>query len=370
MAPAPVADPALRLAVVRKLFGGVAAVDGISLDVQPGEFVTLLGPSGCGKTTTLNLIAGFEQPDGGSIQLTGRVVDQLPPFRRDIGLVSQDYALFPHMTIADNVGFGLRMRGVAKAEIAARVIEALALMRLPKVGSRRPLELSGGQRQRVALARALVIRPTLLLLDEPLTNLDLKLREDMRLEIVGLQRRLGITTVLVTHDQGEALAVSDRIAVMNGGRIEQIATPGDVYERPATRFVASLMDTTNFIAGVADAATAAGGECVVRTAGGCLAALTPDAVAMGQAVTVAVRPERLRVEPATEQRGGIAAKILQHVYLGSKTELHVALTDGASCVLEVSNDGVTSPLPVGLNVKLTALAADCRLFSSKLPVVR
>ena len=358
MARPPVAEPALRLHAVRKHFGGAPAVDGVSLDVQPGEFVTLLGPSGCGKTTTLNLIAGFEQPDGGSIELAGRVVDRLPPFRRDIGLVFQDYALFPHMTVAENVGFGLRMRGVAKAEVAARVAEALALVRLPQGGPRRPLELSGGQRQRVALARALVIRPTVLLLDEPLSNLDLKLREDMRLEIVGLQRRLGITTVLVTHDQAEALAVSDRIAVMNGGRIEQVGRPADIYERPATRFVASFMGTTNFIAGHAEAAAAAGATCMVRTADGMLPALTQDAVAAGQAVTIAVRPERLRIVGD----GGVPATVTQHIYLGNKTEVHAVLADGAACVLELANDGLQAPPPLGQALRLTAAVGDCRLF--------
>jgi putative spermidine/putrescine transport system ATP-binding protein len=362
MAPPPVAEPALRLDAVRKTFGGVAAVDGISLDVQPGEFVTLLGPSGCGKTTTLNLIAGFEQPDAGHIHLAGRAVEGLPPFRRDIGLVFQDYALFPHMTVADNVGFGLRMRGVDKTEIATRVAEALALVRLPQVGERRPLELSGGQRQRVALARALVIRPTVLLLDEPLSNLDLKLREDMRLEIVGLQRRLGITTVLVTHDQGEALAVSDRIAVMNHGRIEQIGSPIDVYERPATRFVASFMGTTNLVPGVVDVATKAGAICPVRTPGGSLTALTSAAVTAGQPVTVAVRPERLRVVSGSGAQHGMSVTVLQHVYLGNKTEVHVTLADGTRCVLECTNDGQQMPTPVGGTLALTAQATDCRLF--------
>ena len=360
----PVAEPALRLDAVCKSFGGVPAVDTISLDVRPGEFLTLLGPSGCGKTTTLNLIAGFEQPDAGHIHLAGRAVDQLPPFRRDIGLVFQDYALFPHMSVADNVGFGLRMRGVSKPEIATRVAEALALVRLPQVGARRPLELSGGQRQRVALARALVIRPTVLLLDEPLSNLDLKLREDMRLEIVGLQRRLGITTVLVTHDQGEALAVSDRIAIMNGGRIEQIGNPDDVYERPETRFVASFIGTTNFIPGTAEIATKAGAVCPVRTPGGSLAALTSVAVVAGQPVMAAVRPERLRIALPADGKPGISARVSQHVYLGNKTEVHLTLTDDTNCVLECANDGEQQPVPVGDSVSLTAHPADCRLFSA------
>ena len=200
------AEPAVELKGIRKLFQGHAAVDGIDLVVAPGEFLTLLGPSGCGKTTTLNMIAGFLHPEEGSIRLGGRSVEAEPPFRRDIGLVFQDYALFPHMSVAQNVAFGLRMRKVPKPQIERRVTEALELVQLGHLGARLPLQLSGGQRQRVALARALVIRPTVLLLDEPLSNLDLKLREEMRLEISKLQRLLNITTILVTHDQGEALA--------------------------------------------------------------------------------------------------------------------------------------------------------------------
>jgi spermidine/putrescine ABC transporter ATP-binding subunit len=357
-----VAEPALQLEAIRKSFAGTPAVDGIALDVAAGEFVTLLGPSGCGKTTTLNLIAGFEQLDGGVIRLGGRAVDQLPPFRRDIGLVFQDYALFPHMTVAQNVGFGLRMRKIDKAEIARRVDEALTLVQLPHLGERRPLQLSGGQRQRVALARALVIRPTVLLLDEPLSNLDLKLREEMRLEISTLQRRLGITTILVTHDQGEALAVSDRVAVMNRGRIEQVGTPDDVYERPASRFVAGFMGTTNFIAG--RAAAIAGGLCRVETESGTLSATAPALVTEGQAVVVAVRPERLHLLTGAEDADGLrlSGEVLRHVYLGNKTEVYVALPGGAICILEVANDGRQSPHAVNQRVMLGAAAADCRVF--------
>ncbi|HYI85668.1 MAG TPA: ABC transporter ATP-binding protein, partial [Burkholderiales bacterium] len=239
-------EAALRLAGIEKRYGATVAVAGVDLEVRDGEFLTLLGPSGCGKTTTLGLIAGFFPPSAGEIFLRGRPVAGLPPFKRDIGVVFQDYALFPHMTAGENVAFGLRMRGLRKEEMERRVSEALGLVQLGGLAERRPLELSGGQRQRVALARALVIRPAVLLLDEPLSNLDLKLREEMRVEIAGLQRRLGITTVFVTHDQGEALVMSDRVAVMNAGRIEQLGTPADVYERPATRFVAQFIGRMNF----------------------------------------------------------------------------------------------------------------------------
>ena len=361
------AEPALRLSGVRKAFGATPAVDGISLDVRAGEFLTLLGPSGCGKTTTLNLVAGFEQPDAGSIELAGRAVDRLPPFRRDIGLVFQDYALFPHMSVAENVGFGLRMRGVARAEAARRVAEALELVQLPHVGERRPLQLSGGQRQRVALARALVIRPTVLLLDEPLSNLDLKLRETMRLEIVTLQRRLGITTVLVTHDQSEALAVSDRIAVMHRGRVEQLGTPGAVYEQPASRFVAAFMGISNFIPGRTLAAAGAGGTCAVETQGGALLAVAPEAIAAGQDVAVAVRPERLHVQAGAPTEGALclAGEVLRHVYLGNKTEVHVTLPGGGQCIAEVANDGRQAPYAIGAQVSLAAAASDCRVFAAE-----
>jgi putative spermidine/putrescine transport system ATP-binding protein len=249
-----VAEPALRLVGIEKHYGPTVAVAGIDLDVIEGEFVTLLGPSGCGKTTTLGLIAGFFHPTAGEIYLKGRPVVDLPSFQRDIGVVFQDYALFPHMTAAENVAFGLRMRKVPPAEIAKRVADALDLVQLAGLGERRPLQMSGGQRQRVALARALVINPTVLLLDEPLSNLDLKLREEMRVEIASIQRRLGITTVFVTHDQSEALVMSNRIAVMNAGRIEQIGDPSDIYERPATRFVAEFIGRMNLFSGQVTAA--------------------------------------------------------------------------------------------------------------------
>src|SRR5437764_1721504 len=219
----------VELIEVTRRFGEVVAVRGVSLAAAPGEFLTLLGPSGCGKTTTLNMIAGFLRPDEGQILLGGRRVEHLPPYRRDTAMVFQQYALFPHLTVAENVAFGLEMRKVPRSEIARRVANVLEIVRLPGLGDRRPSQLSGGQQQRVALARAIVTEPTVLLLDEPLSNLDLKLRESLRLEIKSIQREVGITAIYVTHDQGEALVMSDRIAVLNQGIIEQIGLPADTY---------------------------------------------------------------------------------------------------------------------------------------------
>jgi putative spermidine/putrescine transport system ATP-binding protein len=236
---------AVRLASVRKSYGEVVAVDGVDLEIHAGEFFTMLGPSGSGKTTTLRLIAGFERPDEGRVELDGDDVTDRPPYARDVNTVFQDYALFPHMTVADNVAYGLRVKGVDRAERRARVDDVLQTMRLPGVGGRKPSQLSGGQRQRVALARALVNRPQVLLLDEPLGALDLKLRQEMQIFLKALQRDLGITFVYVTHDQEEALTMSDRLAVFNHGRIEQLGAPAEVYERPDSAFVAGFVGTSN-----------------------------------------------------------------------------------------------------------------------------
>jgi putative spermidine/putrescine transport system ATP-binding protein len=239
------AAPAVRLDGIRKTYAEVVAVDGVDLEIRAGEFFTLLGPSGSGKTTTLRLIAGFERPDEGRVELSGRDVSDVPPYARDVNTVFQDYALFPHMTVAENVAYGLRVKGVPRRDRRARVESVLERMRLPGLGGRKPVQLSGGQRQRVALARALVNRPQVLLLDEPLGALDLKLRQEMQLFLKSLQQDLGITFVYVTHDQDEALTMSDRLAVFNQGRIEQIGSPAEVYERPESAFVAGFVGVSN-----------------------------------------------------------------------------------------------------------------------------
>jgi putative spermidine/putrescine transport system ATP-binding protein len=265
--------PRIRLRGLRKVFGPVVAVDGIDLDIADGEFFAVLGPSGSGKTTVLRMIAGFEVPTAGTIELGGVDTTRVPPFRRDVNTVFQDYALFPHMTVAQNVGYSLKVRRVPRAERARRVAEALELVRLPDLGSRKPAELSGGQRQRIALARALVNRPRVLLLDEPLGALDLKLREQMQVELKAIQRDVGITFVFVTHDQDEALTLCDRLAVMHDGRIEQVGAAAEVYERPATRFVAEFVGTSNVITG--DAARQL----------------------LGSDHAVSIRPEKIHIHP-------------------------------------------------------------------------
>ena len=318
----------LRLAGLEKRYGATVAVAGIDLEVREGEFMTLLGPSGCGKTTTLGLIAGFFAPSRGEIYIGRKAVAGLPPFKRNIGVVFQDYALFPHMSAGENVSFGLRMRDMERRECEQRVREALELVQLGALAERRPLELSGGQRQRVALARALVIRPAVLLLDEPLSNLDLKLREEMRVEIAGLQRRLGITTVFVTHDQGEALVMSDRIAVMNAGRIEQVGTPAEIYERPASRFVAEFIGRMNFFS---------------------------DASRL-----IAIRPERARLATTRPPEGfARAGTVTQVLYLGATLEYHLLLEGGERAFVQAPNDAAAPRFAAGDAIWFTASRESC-----------
>src|SRR3954452_23412729 len=286
--------PDIRLAGVRKLYGDVVAVDGVDLDIRRGEFFTLLGPSGSGKTTCLRMIAGFERPDEGSIQLAGDDVSGLPPAERDVNTVFQDYVLFPHMTVGENVAYGLKVKKVAKGERASGVEEALAMVRLEGYGERRPSQLSGGQRQRVALARALVNRPRVLLLDEPLGALDLKLRQQLQVELKRIQQEVGITFVYVTHDQEEALTMSDRIAVVDGGNVLQIGSPREVYETPDTPFVAGFVGVSNLlelpverVAGDTVHLRLGEHDAVLAAAG------TDGAAAPGRVAIVTVRPERI-----------------------------------------------------------------------------
>lgn len=304
---------------VHKAYGPVRALDGIDLAVHEGELLSLLGPSGCGKTSTLNVIAGFVEPDRGRVLLDGVDVTRRPAWQRGLGVVFQSYALFPHMTVAENVAFGLVERGAPRREIEGRVAEALALVRLPGAGAMRPAQLSGGMQQRVALARALVIRPRVLLLDEPLAALDRRLREEMRAELREIQRAVGITTIFVTHDQHEALGLSDRIAVMNAGRIEQLGSPREVYERPATHFVAGFLGASSVLEGRAvDADTVAlwGGQRLIVRLG---RPLEP-----GAPVRLLIRPERVELG-AADERNCLRARVASVMYLGDHSEVRLTL---------------------------------------------
>ena len=278
----------VELENVTKRFGAMVAVDGLNLSVKPGEFLSLLGPSGCGKTTTLRMLAGFEQPDEGIIRISGQPVQGIPPYKRDVNTVFQAYALFPHMTVAENVAYGLRQKGVGKSEIAARVAEALDMVKMSKLAERKPRQMSGGQQQRVAVARALVNRPSVLLLDEPLGALDRKLREEMQIELKLLQSQLGITFIFVTHDQEEAMSMSDRIAIMLEGHVEQLADPETVYERPASAFVAGFIGRNNFWTGTSS------GNGVHADDGTVFVVARPDEhVPTGAPALAAIRPESL-----------------------------------------------------------------------------
>ncbi|HUR96157.1 MAG TPA: ABC transporter ATP-binding protein [Gemmatimonadales bacterium] len=346
----PDSAPILSLRHLSKRFGDFAAVDDLSLDIAAGEFLTLLGASGSGKTTTLRMIAGFEQPSGGEILMAGAPIAALPPFKRDINTVFQHYALFPHMSVRDNVGYGLRMRGVPAAERAERVTRALAMVKLDELGGRSPRQLSGGQQQRVALARALVNRPRVLLLDEPLGALDLKLRKEMQLELKHLQTSLGITFVYVTHDQEEALTMSDRIVLMREGRIEQIGTPRDLYDRPASRYVADFIGDTNLLPG--KVAASEGGVVTLRTDDATLRGVSDGVLPEGVTAWLTVRPEAIRLAGPAELLDGenvVEGTVSDAVYAGSALRVHVALPSGHRLVANVpSASGVTNGAPARL----------------------
>ncbi len=339
-----------------KRYGDFHAVRDVSLDIADGEFLVLLGPSGCGKTTTLRMVAGFIEPSAGHVMLGGSDVTLLPPWKRNAGMVFQSYALFPHMTVAQNVAFGLEMRKLPKADIGQRVEEALALVRLAGYGGRLPRQLSGGQQQRVALARALAIRPDVLLLDEPLSNLDAKLRQEVRVEIRELQRKLGLTTVMVTHDQEEALTMADRLVVMNEGTVCQVGSQRDLYERPASRFVAGFVGRSTFLAGTVQAPGR------FRTDGGLAFACAGGTP--GRAV-LALRPER--VEIAAAPLDGLDNRLPGTVdfvsYLGSLIDIHVRLSPEDRLVVQIANrEGGLSP-EVGQPVHVGWAASAGQVFN-------
>lgn len=311
----------VELRSLSKTFGTVKAADDVSLDIESGEFITLLGPSGSGKTTVLRMIAGFEVPESGSIHLSGVDITKLPPFDRDVNTVFQDYALFPHMSAQENVEYGLRTRKVSKDQRAKQALEAIASVKLEHAADRLPHQLSGGQRQRIALARALVLRPKVLLLDEPLGALDRQLREEMQVELKNIQRDAGITFIFVTHDQEEAMRMSDRIVIFNEGRVEQVGTPEQVYERPATRFVAGFLGAANIVSG------------------------EPARKIFGRPATVSIRPERMRLHRPTYSAGGdetaVAATVKEAAFVGANTVYVVDTDDGVR--LSISRTNTQSP---------------------------
>ena len=343
-------SPLLSLHRLTKRFGDFVAVDDLSLEIAAGEFLTLLGASGSGKTTTLRMIAGFEPPTAGEILMDGAPIAALPPFKRDINTVFQHYALFPHMSVRENIAYGLRMRGVPAEEREERVTQALAMVQLGQLGARSPRQLSGGQQQRVALARALVNRPRVLLLDEPLGALDLKLRKEMQLELKHLQTGLGITFVYVTHDQEEALTMSDRIVLMRQGRIAQLGTPRDLYDRPASRYVADFIGETNLLPGTV--VECGGGRATLRMDGYTLRGLSDAAIAPGSEAWLTVRPEAIEVANGAPPAGAnvVTGTVADAVYAGAALRLLVALPGGRRVVASVP---AGTPTADGATVTLT-----------------
>jgi spermidine/putrescine transport system ATP-binding protein len=361
------AEPIVGIDQVSKKFGNYTALDNVSLDIAEGEFFSLLGPSGCGKTTLLRSIAGFESPSRGDIRIAGRSVIAEPPNRRPTNMVFQSYAIFPHLNVEQNVAYGLKRLKLDKAEEARQVGEALDRVRLGHLGQRRSSELSGGQRQRVALARALVLKPKVLLLDEPLSALDKNLREEMQIELRSLQKDVGITFVLVTHDQHEAMALSDRIAVMFDGRVAQVAAAREIYRRPRTRMVAHFLGGMNFLTG--RIVGEAGGSATVALDGlGDFAVTMPTAfTTSGGEVTVGIRPEKLRITTDLSAGQGFNGRIVNTTYLGQSTQFAVELDGLKQQISVLTADPQSSELPVGSQVRLQADREDMILIENDAP---
>ncbi|SDZ02467.1 putative spermidine/putrescine transport system ATP-binding protein [Jannaschia faecimaris] len=336
-------------------------VKGFDMDVRKGEFITLLGPSGSGKTTVLMMLAGFESVTSGDIAIAGKSINRTAPNKRNIGMVFQNYALFPHMTVAENLAYPLTVRKMPKAQIKERVAEYLELVELSDFGNRRPGQLSGGQRQRVALARAMIFQPTLILMDEPLGALDKNLREQMQFEITRLHKQFGFTVIYVTHDQTEALSMSDRIAVFNDGVVQQCAPPAELYERPVNSFVADFIGENNFIPGTVTSLE--GSAAKVQTDGGTIVAQVADGLMEGQACRVAIRPEKLFIPPTTHAYdNALTVRFTTRIYVGDFIRYYFDLADGTTVVVKVLNDLSAPDFEDGAEAQLLWLASDCVAF--------
>ena len=364
-------DPIVRFVGISKTYDGIARIiANLDLDIERGEFLTLLGPSGSGKTTTLMLLAGFETPTGGEILLEGKPLSRVPPHQRNIGMVFQNYALFPHMTVAENIGFPLSVRGVPAADISARVERALAMVQLSGFGQRRPAQLSGGQQQRVAVARALVFEPKLILMDEPLGALDKQLREQMQLEIRQLHRRLGVTMVYVTHDQAEALTLSDRIAVFHRGKIQQLDTPERMYEYPKNAFVARFIGENNRLDGTLESATDSRGMVRIASSDSLLDAALLEPVKSGEPVTISLRPERMQIRAAEHKidvhpRCRLTGSLREIIYLGDHVRARVVLAGNEEFMVKRPISEAHSLPRIGAPVEVFWAPEHCRAFAQE-----